>query len=211
MLCISIIPSAGQTKNGVVSEKDADLERFPKVRHDPDLNKVIGLVPGDTIPNYLWDLPLWVINHPEGKDTITLREYEHSKLLVLDFWATWCAPCIKSVEKWIDIQLHYPGEIDVVTVHMDFDYKALSFVQHRGWQYPVVIGEGRILVGRHFFTKQKPGGVVLIRDGKLFSLPSWRSYDAKIIGNILSGEMTNLPSETRSTYYGNLIKRDTIK
>ncbi|GGC21147.1 hypothetical protein GCM10011386_11370 [Parapedobacter defluvii] len=210
MLGILSVPSVAQTNNGLVLEKDADLVRFPKIKHNPDLSKVGGLVPGDTIPDYLWDLPLWVVNHPEGKDTITLREYEHSKLLVLDLWTTWCAPCIKSVEKWIDIQRHYPGEIDVVTIHMDFDYKALPFVQHRGWKYPVVIGEGRVLVSRHFFTQQTPGGVVLIKDGKVFSIPSWRSYDAGIIGDILAGNIKNFPSVTDVTHYGNLIKQDTI-
>src|SRR5690606_33195356 len=41
---------------------------------------------GDTIPEALWSLPLQVINHPEGKDTITLNDYRDKKLIILDFW-----------------------------------------------------------------------------------------------------------------------------
>ncbi|WP_257667471.1 hypothetical protein [Parapedobacter tibetensis] len=42
---------------------------------------------GDTIPEALLNLPLQVVNHPEGKETITLADYK-GKLIILDFWAT---------------------------------------------------------------------------------------------------------------------------
>src|SRR5690606_33092116 len=47
---------------------------------------------GDSIPEALWNLPLQVVNHSEGKDTITLNDYRNSKLIVLEFWATYCHP-----------------------------------------------------------------------------------------------------------------------
>ncbi|NGM65792.1 TlpA family protein disulfide reductase [Sphingobacterium sp. SGR-19] len=54
---------------------------------------------GDTVPEELWNLPLQVINHPEGKDTITLDDYRDKKLIILDFWATWCGSCISTFPK----------------------------------------------------------------------------------------------------------------
>src|SRR5690606_15035157 len=59
---------------------------------------------GDTIPEELWNMPLQVVNHPEGKDTITLNDYRDKKLIILDFWATWCAPCIRSMKELAVIQ-----------------------------------------------------------------------------------------------------------
>src|SRR5690606_24670319 len=50
---------------------------------------------GDTIPEELWNLPLEVVNHPDGKETITLNDYRDKKLIILDFWATWCKSCIE--------------------------------------------------------------------------------------------------------------------
>src|SRR5690606_20797345 len=52
---------------------------------------------GDTIPEELWNLPLQVVNHPDGKDTITLNDYRDKKLIILDFGGTICPPCIASL------------------------------------------------------------------------------------------------------------------
>src|SRR5699024_8469602 len=58
----------------------------------------------DEIPDELWTTPLKVINHPEGKEFITLSDYKE-KLIILDFWASWCIPCIKSITKIEDYLL----------------------------------------------------------------------------------------------------------
>src|SRR5690606_23251256 len=45
-----------------------------------------GLRIGDPIPEAGWHMPLPVVNHPKGKDTVTLHDYR-DQLIILDFWA----------------------------------------------------------------------------------------------------------------------------
>ncbi|MCT1525043.1 TlpA family protein disulfide reductase [Sphingobacterium hotanense] len=66
-------------------------------RTDAGLPNVKPLQIGDTIPDELWHMPLQVVNHPDGKKIITLNDYRDKKLIILDFWATWCAPCVKEL------------------------------------------------------------------------------------------------------------------
>src|SRR5699024_8456596 len=70
---------------------------------------------GDEIPEELWEAPFQVMNHPEGKETITLNEYR-GKLLILDFWASWCAPCVRSLRALDSIQTSFKDELAVLPI-----------------------------------------------------------------------------------------------
>ncbi|MGK6353504.1 TlpA family protein disulfide reductase [Parapedobacter sp. DT-150] len=181
--------------------KEKDLVRFPMVKHDPDLSRVKGLVIGDSIPDYLWDLPLWVVNHPNGRDTVTLREYQGKKLIVLDFWARWCAPCVRSMDKWEKLQPQLAGDLAVISIHLDYDYKALPFAAKRGWKLPVVIGENAIVINRHFYTQTWVGGVVFIKDGRLLAIPGATGYDDAQVMGLLAGDIRTLASNPQATYF----------
>ena len=70
---------------------------------------------GDQIPDELWNLPLQVVNHPQGKETITLADHK-GKLIILDFWATWCSPCIRNFPKIHALQNEFGDKIKVLAV-----------------------------------------------------------------------------------------------
>lgn len=60
---------------------------------DMMLKDIKKLSIGDTIHDELWNIPLQVVNHPDGKDTITLNDFRDKKLIILDFWSTYCGSC----------------------------------------------------------------------------------------------------------------------
>ncbi|TJZ60060.1 redoxin domain-containing protein [Sphingobacterium olei] len=72
---------------------------------------------GDTIPEALWNLPLQVVNHPDGKDTITLNDYRDKKLIILDFWSSWCSSCINSFPSLDSIQNVFRDDLQILLVN----------------------------------------------------------------------------------------------
>lgn len=69
---------------------------------------------GDTIPA---DLEISnVYNYPVSK--IRLSDLK-GKLVILDFWATWCAACIKGFPKAEELQKQFKDKIQIIMVNSD--------------------------------------------------------------------------------------------
>ncbi|VTR46442.1 Cytochrome c biogenesis protein tlpA [Sphingobacterium thalpophilum] len=81
---------------------------------------------GDQIPEALWNTPLQVVNHPQGKQTATLADYK-SKLIILDFWATWCGNCIKNFPKLHALQNEFGDKIKVLAITKEDTDKIAKF------------------------------------------------------------------------------------
>ena len=79
----------------------------------------------------------WVLN--DGKRA-TLADYE-GKLLVVDFYATWCQPCRESIPRLIGLQQNYgPRGLQVVGLNVggpDDRIKVANFVKELSIQYPL--------------------------------------------------------------------------
>ncbi|HAF33052.1 MAG TPA: hypothetical protein DDY75_16055 [Sphingobacterium sp.] len=86
---------------------------------------------GDSIPQWLWNHPVGVANHATAKTTISLQEYRTKKLIILDFWATWCAPCIAMMDKTEPLQQANKEDIQIIPVTYEPLSKVNQFVDRR--------------------------------------------------------------------------------
>jgi thiol-disulfide isomerase/thioredoxin len=64
------------------------------------------------------------------------------KVLVINFWATWCAPCRKEIPEFIRMQERLaPQGLQFVGIAIDEADKVSAFVREIGVNYPVLVGE----------------------------------------------------------------------
>ena len=70
-------------------------------------------------------------------------DQEKDKILVVNFWATWCKPCIKELPYFEAAQTKYNDDIRVILVSLDFPEKLESqlipFVNKNAIQSQVVL------------------------------------------------------------------------
>ena len=77
-----------------------------------------------------------------SSQTVRLSDFK-GKVVLLDFWATWCAPCRLEIPDLIQLQKQYAGKgFTVVGVALDDEGAAVvkPVAQKLGVNYPVVIG-----------------------------------------------------------------------
>ncbi|MEC3881915.1 carboxypeptidase-like regulatory domain-containing protein [Parapedobacter sp. 10938] len=165
-----------------------------------DMTRVTPLTVGDTVPESLWNLPLHILHNGVMESPFQLKSLKNKKLVVLDFWAGWCAPCVESVDEWHKVALRGLDGLEIVTVHMDYDYKAKPFIARRGWNLPTIYGAGYDILNRHFFDRYQVGGIVWIMDGKVEAIYYGKPENLGLIDQLLRGEDVEVVSTAQNTY-----------
>jgi thiol-disulfide isomerase/thioredoxin len=63
------------------------------------------------------------------------------KTLLINFWATWCAPCRQEMPMLMDLQNEFgPSGLQVIGIALDDVQNVRDFVYRYGISYPVLVG-----------------------------------------------------------------------
>jgi len=69
------------------------------------------------------------------------------KVVLLNFWATWCPPCREEIPELIALQKQYKDRLEVIGLSEDDDapQKVLEFAQQEGINYPIVMATPQLI------------------------------------------------------------------
>ena len=98
-------------------------------------------------------------------------EQWRGNVVVVNFWATWCPPCLKEIPEFIQLQRSYGSRgIQFVGIAVDEKQKVAEFAAKVGINYPVLIG-GLEAIELSRKAGNRLGGLpftlIISRDGKI--------------------------------------------
>jgi peroxiredoxin len=89
--------------------------------------------------------PDWELADLNGKP-VKFSDF-HGKVLILDFWATWCVACRLEIPHFVDLQRKY-GDKGLTVIGISLDEQSpevvKKFVRQFGVTYPIVIGNQKV-------------------------------------------------------------------
>jgi thiol-disulfide isomerase/thioredoxin len=92
----------------------------------PNIEKTVG--PAD------YSMSLWDISEAE---LVRLERFRGS-VVFINFWATWCPPCVAEMPDIHELFLEMGEQVDFVMVSLDKDRdKAERFIEKEGYTFPV--------------------------------------------------------------------------
>ena len=103
--------------------------------------------PGDKAPTSPGGKPApsFTLQDLKGK-TVSLSDFK-GKVVVLDFWATWCPPCVKEIPHFIALYEQYKDQ-GFAIVGISVDREGISVVKSfaRKYQvnYPILMTDGQV-------------------------------------------------------------------
>lgn len=84
--------------------------------------------------------PAMSLPDTEGKPR-TLKDWP-GKWLLVNFWATWCAPCMHEIPALITAQSQYEkAGLQIVGVAMDDPEAVRTLMKEKGFNYPSLVGD----------------------------------------------------------------------
>ena len=98
--------------------------------------------------------------------SITLSELQ-GKPVIINFWATWCGPCVKEMPAFERLKDDFGDKIGIIAVNCGDDAETVKdFVEENGYTFPVVLDE-EYSISMLYPTNSIPYTVVLDAEGKV--------------------------------------------
>ena len=124
----------------------------------------------------------WAFADVAGKSQ-PLAQWQ-GQLVVLNFWATWCPPCLKEIPAFVDLQQRLGARgLQFVGIALDEVAAVEPFLKDHPINYPVLLGDqdvARFMTVLGNEIGALPFTVVVGRDGKVLARHQgeWQAEDA---------------------------------
>lgn len=158
-------------------EQPDSLRQKVKSHYEAMLAKYGHLFPGKPAPNLIF-------TDREGK-ALSLQSFR-GKVLLVDIWGTWCAPCIAEMPNLAALQKKYADRKDVMIMSIACDKKAEKWKAYLAkhpttWHQYLISAEGNDVLDKAYFCEGIPRFIIIDRQGNIVNAdamrPSEKAFD----------------------------------
>ncbi len=126
-----------------------------------------------------------ILNYTQPSTSLSVVSKD---ITILDFFGTWCVPCVKALPHLSDLKNKFNGRVSIVLISTEEEQRLTKFIAARpGFAFPVVIDANQS-ISELFQPPSFPYTVVLNKDKKIIAIADAEAITEKLINEWLSGE-----------------------
>tara|TARA_B100000676_G_scaffold254285_1_gene260505 strand:- start:1061 stop:1570 length:510 start_codon:yes stop_codon:yes gene_type:complete len=88
------------------------------------------------------------------------------KILLLNFWATWCAPCIKEIPELLELKKKFNNDVEIYFLSVDSNVKKTvpKFLKKNKLEDLKVLNDEKLKISSKFGVKVMPTTVIINKE-----------------------------------------------
>lgn len=113
-------------------------------------------------------VPAFTVKTLAGQE-VPFQSFAAGKPVLVDFWATWCAPCVSAMPELQKLHQRYASKgFSVVGISIDEEQdKAIQMVRKRKLAYPVYLDATATPAWSTFHVRSVPAAFLIDRQGRI--------------------------------------------
>ena len=133
------------------------------------------------------DFSMSVIGANGVEKPLNLSELR-GKVVILEFWATYCAPCIPYIKHFEKLQFQFGDAIKVIEISEENRDKVDAFILKKGYKNVSFAMDWGRKLNDMFYHHFIPHTVVIDQDGVVLAFTSPDEIDQEVIGKLINRE-----------------------
>lgn len=121
----------------------------------------------------------------EGTVKKNIKDYR-GKVVILEFWATFCGPCFPAMDHLAILQKKFPNDLEVINVTDEERWKVVNFLKKRPILMPIAIDVNKS-INQLFYHQLMPHTIIIDPQGYIKAITSPEEVTEEVIYLAKSG------------------------
>jgi uncharacterized protein (TIGR03435 family) len=130
------------------------------------------------------------------------------KLVLIDFWATWCGSCLVAMPHLQSLQSKFAGQLQIIAVNDETPIRTAQYLRSKPANFWFAVDTARKIAG--VFPHQLiPHSILISPEGKFIAATSPEQITGQVIDSLLNNQQVHLPEKKDNLLsYEDLIKQN---
>ena len=125
-----------------------------------------------------------------------LFEQTRGKITIIEFWETWCGPCIQAMQHLKKMRDKFSDELEIICVSCDDLEKTISFIEKNKFPFTFIYDKEKYLKQQVFPHSGIPHSILIDKIGKIQAGTMPGFITEEIINNLLNDKQIDIPNKT---------------
>lgn len=135
---------------------------------------------GSLVPNF--DINILT---KEGTVKKNIKDYR-GKVVVLEFWATYCGPCLPAMDHLADLQFKFKNDLEVINITDEERWKVVNFLKKRPTFLAIGLDNDKF-INQLFYHQLMPHTIIIDPQGYIKAITSPEEVTEEVIYLAKSG------------------------